>query len=150
MKHITNFAKIRVSYGLTGNNEIGLYDAYGAFSTAENYAGLPTTLPSTMQNNSLKWETTRQIDAGLEINFLKDRIRFTADYYNKKTQNMLFSVVLPDTGSLGSIKANVGSARFYGFELELQTINIRKKEFTWESDLTYSYSSGRDKTLFLL
>lgn len=147
LKHITNFAKIRVSYGLTGNNEIGLYDAYGAFSTAENYAGLPTTLPSTMQNNSLKWETTRQIDAGLEINFLKDRIRFTADYYNKKTQNMLFSVVLPDTGSLGSIKANVGSARFYGFELELQTINIRKKKFTWESDLTYSYN--RNKVLSL-
>lgn len=137
-----NTFKLRASYGQTGNNGIGLYDTYGAFSTGV-YTGHPTLLPSTMQNAGMKWETTTQLDIGLDMGFFNDRLRFVLDYYNKRTDNMLFSITLPDTGSLGSVKANVGSARFYGFEVELNSVNIQKKNFTWTTSLTYSYNKNR-------
>lgn len=140
---VVNHFKIRASYGQTGNNGIGLYDTYGAYSTANSYNGLPTTLASTMMNSGLKWETTTQLDLGMDVNLFKDRIRFVADFYNKKTDNMLFSITLPDTGTFSSVKANVGAVRFYGFELELHTANIQKKDFTWTTDITYSYNKNK-------
>lgn len=138
-----NFFKIRASYGLTGNNSIGLYDAYGAYSTSNRYNGTSVTIASSMQNNDLTWEKTAQLDIGFDINFLEDRIRITSDYYNKVTSDMLFNVTLPDTGSFDSVKANVGSARFYGFEVALHTINIDKKDFTWSTDIAYSFSKNK-------
>lgn len=137
-----NTFKIRASYGQTGNNGIGLYDTYGAFETGQ-YGGHSTLLPSVMQNAGMKWETTTQLDLGLDLGFFNDRLRFIFDYYNKVTDNMLFSITLPDTGSLSSVKANVGKARFYGFEMQLSSVNIQKKNFTWTTDITYSYNRNR-------
>lgn len=144
---VVNLFKFRASYGLTGNNGIGLYDTYGAYSTANSYSGYSTTLPSTMMNNDLKWEKTSQFDLGVDMSFFKDRIRLVLDYYDKVTSDMLFSITLPDTGSFGSAKANVGSARFYGFEVELHTANIQTRDFSWDTDFTYSFA--RNKVLSL-
>lgn len=141
-----NTFKFRMSYGQTGNNGIGLYDTYGAFNT-DLYGGHSTMLPSTMQNAGMKWETTTQLDLGLDLGFFNDRLRVVMDYYNKRTDNMLFSITLPDTGTFSSVKANVGSARFYGFEFELHSVNIRKKHFTWTTDFTYTFT--RNKVLSL-
>lgn len=138
-----NFLKLRASYGYTGNNGIDLYDAFGAYSTSSLYNGASVTLPSSMQNVDLTWETTAQLDLGFDVNFLKDRIRITADYYNKVTSNMLFDVTLPDTGSFDSVMANVGSARFYGFELALHTVNIDKKDLYWSTDINWSFNRNR-------
>ena len=91
-----NNLKLRVSYGQTGNNGIGLYDTYGAFATGQ-YNGHTTFLPSAMQNADMQWESTTQLDVGLDVGFLNDRVRFIFDYYNKKTDNMLFSITMPDT-----------------------------------------------------
>lgn len=137
-----NTFKFRASYGQTGNNGIGLYDTYGAYATSM-YNGQSTLLPSAMQNTGMKWETTTQLDLGLDLGFFNDRLRIVADYYNKRTDNMLFSITLPDTGSLGSVKANVGSARFYGFEVQINSVNISKKDFTWTTDFTYSFNKNR-------
>lgn len=141
-----NTFKFRMSYGQTGNNGIGLYDTYGAFKT-DLYGGHSTMLPSTMQNTGMKWETTTQLDLGLDLGFFNDRLRVVMDYYNKRTDNMLFSITLPDTGTFSSVKANVGSARFYGFEFELHSVNIQKKNFTWTTDFTYTFT--RNKVLSL-
>lgn len=142
-ENVVNLFKVRASYGQTGNNGIGLYDTYGAYSTSNTYGGLPTTLASAMQNKDLKWETTTQLDLGVDVSFLRDRIRFVADYYNKVTDNMLFSITLPDTGTFNSVKANVGSAKFYGFEVELHTANIQKRDFSWTTDITYSFNKNK-------
>lgn len=65
-----------------------------------------------------------------------------ADYYNKVTDNMIFSITLPDTSAYSSVKANVGLARFSGFELE--ALDQRAEEnFTWTTDLTYTYNRNR-------
>ncbi len=141
-KRTANTFKLRLSYGQTGNNGIGLYDTYGAFETS-SYGSLPTMIPSKMQNTSMKWETTTQLDAGMDLSFLKDRVRFIFDYYNKVTSDMLFSITLPDTSPYSSVKANVGSARFYGFEMELHSENISTKNFSWSTDFTYAFTKNR-------
>lgn len=96
-----------------------------------------------MQNADMQWESTTQLDVGLDVGFLNDRVRFIFDYYNKKTDNMLFSITMPDTGPYSSVKANVGSARFYGFEAELNAEVIRTKNFSWNLGLTYSYNRNK-------
>ena len=146
VRRTMNNLKLRVSYGQTGNNGIGLYDTYGAFATGQ-YNGHTTFLPSAMQNADMQWESTTQLDVGLDVGFLNDRVRFIFDYYNKKTDNMLFSITMPDTGPYSSVKANVGSARFYGFEAELNAEVNRTKNFSWNLGLTYSYN--RNKVLSL-
>ena len=138
-RNVMNTFKFRASYGQTGNNGIGLYDTYGAFSSSL-YADNSTLLPSTMQNKGMKWETTTQLDLGLDLGFFNDRLRLVMDYYNKRTDNMLFSITLPDTGSLGSVMANVGSAKFYGFEVELQSVNVQTRNFSWTTGITYSFN----------
>ncbi|MBQ7622569.1 MAG: SusC/RagA family TonB-linked outer membrane protein, partial [Bacteroidales bacterium] len=140
---VVNLFKVRASYGLTGNNGIGLWDTYGAYSTANSYSGYSTTLPSTMLNSSLRWEKTAQLDLGFDFSMFKDRIRFVFDYYDKTTSDMLFSITLPDTGTFGSAKANVGSARFYGFEVELHTANIQTRDISWTTDITYSFAKNK-------
>ena len=138
---MNNF-KFRVSYGQTGNNGIGLYDTYGSFSSSM-YAGHTTLLPTDMQNQGMKWETTTQLDLGLDMGFFNDRLRVVFDYYDKVTDNMLFSITLPDTGSLSSVMANVGSARFWGLELEINSVNIHTKDFMWTTDFTYSFNKNK-------
>src|SRR5690606_30492881 len=86
-----NFFKLRGSYGTTGNNAIGLYDAYGNFSTSGKYNGNATIVTSTIPNNALTWETTTQLDIGFDAAFLNNRITVGGDYFNKVTDNLIFS-----------------------------------------------------------
>ena len=137
-----NMLKLRLSYGQTGNNSISRTAPLGAFSQG-TYAGYNTILPSTMQNKDLKWETTTQMDIGLDVGFFNDRIRMVLDYYNKRTDDLIFGITLPDTAQLTSVQSNVGSVRFYGMEFELHTVNINKKDLHWTTDFTYSYNRNR-------
>ncbi len=134
-----NNLKIRGSYGMTGNNAIGLFDAYGSYSTSGKYNGNSTILTSSIPNNSLRWETTNQLDIGLEMGFLNDRINVSADYFNKITNDLIFDQPLPNTSGYSSIMTNIGKVNFYGADFHLSTVNIKKGNFTWSTDLTYSY-----------
>ncbi len=146
LKNKVNMMKLRVSYGQTGNNSISRTAPLGAYSQG-TYAGYNTILPSTMQNKDLKWEATTQLDLGLDMSFLNDRIRLVADYYNKRTDDLIFDITLPDVAQLTSVQSNVGSVRFYGAEFELHTVNIDKKDFYWSTDFTYSYNRNKVLTL---
>lgn len=149
-----NNLKLRASYGQTGNNSIGLYDAQGRYSTDTKYYGMAGIRPSAMPNQELTWETSTQLDAGFDLAILNNRVSVSADYFNKITDNLLFSKSLPNTSGFGSVQTNIGKVRFRGFDFELTTQNILKKDFKWESKLTWSYvknlvlelpDNGRDK-----
>ncbi len=146
--------KLRASYGQTGNNSIGLYDAQGRYSTDTKYYGIAGIRPSAMPNQELTWETSTQLDAGFDLTILKNRISFSGDYFNKITDNLLFSKSLPNTSGFSSVQTNIGKVRFRGFDLEFTTQNIKNRDFSWESKLTWSYvknmvlelpDNGRDK-----
>ena len=138
-KDKVNMLKFRASYGQTGNNDIARTDPLGAYaqSTYDTYNVL---LPSKMVNSGLRWETTTQLDLGIDLGLFNDRVRIIADYYNKVTKDLIYSITLPDTGQFGSVNSNVGSVRFWGAEFELHTVNVQKRNFSWETDFTYSLS----------
>lgn len=141
-----NMLKIRASYGQTGNNAIGLYDARGQYAT-NKYDSNAGMYPSTMPNNALTWEVTNQLDAGFDLAVLNNRISISADYFRKVTGNLLFSKDMPNTSGFSSVQTNIGKVRFHGFDVEVSTRNIVKKDFTWESKFTWSYV--RNKVLEL-
>lgn len=133
-----SFLKLRASYGMTGNNAIGLYDALGAYATSKYY-GQAAMVPSAMPNDDLTWETTTQTDLGLELGLFSNRVMINYDYFRKITDNLLFSVTLPNTSGFSSVMSNTGKVLFHGFDLEVSTKNINRKNFKWDSKFTWSF-----------
>ncbi|WP_222536311.1 SusC/RagA family TonB-linked outer membrane protein [Pedobacter polysacchareus] len=139
-------AKIRGSYGVTGNQSIGNYAWQGSLTNVGTYLGNVAIVSNGVPNASLKWETTKQSNLGVDLSFLNDRIRFTADAYLKKTTGLLFDVAVPGTTGYSTVPANFGSLENKGLEFTLSTVNI-DKEFKWNS--TFTFSLNRNKVLSL-
>src|SRR5690606_145431 len=117
-KNYLDDAKFRISYGLTGNDRIGDYDAIQRYSFGQYYYnGTSGVVPNTLfGNNTLGWETTKQFNLGLDLSFFDNRLAIVADYYNKLTTDLLYSAPLPDESGYSSVKVNVGSIKNKGFE----------------------------------
>lgn len=126
--------KLRVSYGQTGNNYISVNDARGKYNV-NFYNGNPGLHPAVMPNQDLQWEVTTQLDAGFDLSMFGSRLMVTADYFNRLTDNLIYSKDMPNTTGFSSVKTNIGKVRFYGFDLEISSRNIVKKNFSWESKL---------------
>src|SRR5439155_9627822 len=94
-------------------------------------------VPSSLANPDLKWETTNGIDLGADVTVLGSRVTFTADYYSKKTHDLLLDARVPSSSGFGSSVQNIGSVRNRGFELSLNSVNLtggcaRSEEHTSE------------------
>jgi TonB-linked SusC/RagA family outer membrane protein len=135
--------KLRISYGQTGNNAIGLYDAYGRYSTNARYDGHAGIVASTMPNIDLTWETSTQLDLGFDMSLFDNRLTLAADYFDKRTENLLFSKELPNTTGFSSVQTNIGEVKFYGFDLEVSSNNIRSSNFEWNTKFTLSFVKNK-------
>ncbi|UYQ91143.1 TonB-dependent receptor [Chitinophaga horti] len=139
-------AKVRVSYGLSGNQEIGDYQ-YLANITMSPYV-LGGTLQSAastagIANPDLRWEKNKQFDAGVDLGFLKNRLHITADYYNKITSDLLFSVSVPTSSGFTNTLKNIGSVRNRGVELSIGGTVIDKNDFRWSSDFNITFNRNK-------
>ncbi|MDZ7742192.1 MAG: TonB-dependent receptor [Bacteroidota bacterium] len=137
--------KLRLSYGLSGNDRI---PPFGYISTLESTLyyfnnGFPGSgfAPRVPGNNDLGWETTRQFDLGLDMGFFKGRISLTADYYIKTTVDMLYYFSLPWTSGYDSFIKNIGSVRNSGIEMALNTTNF-VGAFKWNTSFNFSVNSN--------
>nr|WP_295868311.1 TonB-dependent receptor [uncultured Chitinophaga sp.] len=148
MRNLTVFdlLKLRASYGLTGNAEIGDYQALGIYSYTSQYASNPGSVPAVQGNPDLTWEKTKNINLGLDIDMLK-RISLTVDLYDKTTTDLLLDVPVPYTSGYDFVTRNVGSVRNRGVEINLNTKNIVRPHFTWETG--FNLSVNRNKVLKL-
>jgi TonB-linked SusC/RagA family outer membrane protein len=125
--------KLRASYGATGSNAISPYATLNQLSPGGTIFGdaLYTTFaPSTTLPGDLKWETTYQADFGVDIGFLKNKLRVTADYYDKRTKNLLNKVQLPASMGYQVTLQNVGEVKNSGFELGVDA-SVLEGEVTW-------------------
>jgi len=141
--------KLRASYGETGNTEIGSYQSLARFSsTLSTIDGVPVNAvrPTNVANENLTWETTKQIDAGLDIGFLQGRVNLAVDYYHKKTIDLLYEVPLPIYSGYTTSLQNIGSVQNKGWEFTLSTNNLNGN-FTWNSDFNITFN--RNKILSL-
>lgn len=144
---ITNL-KPRVSYGVNGNvNGLGYYDVYGSYGKTTNYNENVGFSNSGLVNNNLRWEQSKSFEVGLDVGLFNNRLSFIIDYYNRKTDDLLTNLVLPDYTGFKDIKTNLGSLRNSGFELEVRANVINKGGFAW--DVTANVSTVSNKVLKL-
>ena len=126
--------KLRLSYGASGSQAIGPYQSLARLQgntypvngqLVNGYAQVSA------ENPDLSWETTYQGDVGVDMAFFKDRLTFTADYYNKRTENLLQNLTLPVNVGFGSILFNSGSVRNRGVEAALNVRAVDGEKFKW-------------------
>jgi len=139
-----NNLKFRYSWGENGNNSIGDYRAFGTLAGG-NYSfggnlsnGL---IPNTIANQDLTWEKTQSSDFGFELG-LFNRIDFTADYYIKKTKDLLLELPIPSVTGYTTMWKNVGSVQNTGLELELSTKNLTGA-FKWNTSANISFNNNK-------
>lgn len=150
LKGINNLSllKLRASYGVVGNNNIGNYTQYATVSTgsAENNAIFGSNVHSgsvmtSLPNSKLTWEKTREFDFGFDAGFYNNRINLSYDYYTRKTTSLLYSVNVAQESGFSSFMSNIGELKFWGHEIMLNTKNL-VGQFTWETSFNISFTDN--------
>ena len=148
---VLTLLKLRLSYGLTGNEGINPYQTITGQSQLNYVAGGITTVglrAGNLGNRNLKWESTRSGNIALDFGFLKNRIGGTVEVYDATTKDLLLQRNLPTITGYGSILDNIGSVQNRGVEVTLNTVNIQRSDFTWET--SFNISANRNRVLELL
>lgn len=141
--------KLRASYGLTGNQGFGSYSSVASLSQySYNLGGDKATgfAPNKIPNSNLKWETTSNLDLGIDFGFINNRLNFNVDYYYKKTKDLLWNVSIPLSSGFGSIFSNHGTLRNWGIEASVSYDLITSNKpgaFTWNTILMYSMNRNK-------
>lgn len=144
--HWLNNLKVRTSIGETGNQEIGNYAFYqnlGTNNVIFNNAYNSALYRSSFGNPDLKWEKTLQWDAGVDISVLNQRIDLSLDYYYKRTNDLLLNAPIPSSSGLNTVMRNIGSVQNQGFELTLNTHNIKTDDFNWTSSVLFNVNRNK-------
>lgn len=144
--------KLRASYGVTGNDGIGNYLSQRKFAMTDVYLGggsiVKGMYPSNPENKDLKWESTSQLDLGIDFSLLDKRIEVNFDYYDKRTKDLLNPIsVSSSTGGFQTMTGNNGKIQNRGFELFIKSNNIVNNNFSWNT--TFNISRNKNKVLEL-
>ena len=134
-------AKLRVSYGINGNNSIGAYQAFGTYTTSV-YNGITGMRPSTPANPDLSWEKNKAWNWGLDFRFLK-RFSGSIDVYTRKTTDMLLERSQSSTSGFNSATQNIGSMRNSGIEFQFDADIIDKGDWRWSAGFNISHNSSK-------
>ncbi len=135
-----SFLKLRSSIGVTGNSGIGNFDHLGLYNGV-NYAGTPGIQPTQLESPDLAWETTTQIDFGIDFGLFDNRVTGEIDYYVKKTTNLLLNRTLPGTSGFTSVTENIGELNNKGFEIALHSNNLTG-ELKWNTDFNIGFNKN--------
>ena len=142
-------AKLRIGYGVTGNNRVGDFDYLSVLGqpTGSPYAFNNTVVlgavPQSLGNSNLRWETTAQSNIGYDLGMFRDRINLTVDVYRKITSDLLLNADLPYTTGYSSVFKNIGKVKNQGLEISLNSVNIKTKDFTWSSNFNISFNQTK-------
>ena len=140
-------AKIRASYGVTGNAELGNYAWLQTFGFGANYNGTPGGVFNGIGNTDLKWETSKQTDIGADVSFLKGRLNVVVDYYKRNIDQLIFNFPLSQSTGFSTITANVGGMQNAGVEFTVNATPIVTKNFTW--DLSFNITNNKNQVTAL-
>ncbi len=147
MKQFSNLdnLKIRLSYGLSGNQDIALYQTLPLMKQKNVIlTDVPQIgyIPDRLGNDKLKWETTSQFDLGIDASFFKSRLNIEFDAYVKNTKDLLLDVEFPYTSGFKNGFMNVGKISNRGVELMIRSTNIVAKDFTWTTEFNISHNKN--------
>ncbi len=142
-----SFLKLRGSWGVTGNNNIGNYTQYALINNTVNSvfgsAVAPGAAITQLANPDLGWETTKQVDLGFDLGLLNDRLQFTYDYYRKNTTNLLYAVQIPQESGFGFFNDNIGEIKFWGHEFSLNTRILTTGRLKWNVNTNISFNRNK-------
>ncbi|MCB0630355.1 MAG: SusC/RagA family TonB-linked outer membrane protein [Lewinella sp.] len=144
--------KLRASYGRLGNPGLGFGASLTRLSNSGNnyILGVNQDVVSgiaanSLGNDNLKWETTDQLDIGIDAGFFNNRLQLTLDYYSKKTNDLLVNVQVPWLTSFSTSLTNFGSVSNKGLELAITTVNINRNDFRWETN--FNIATNKNEVL---
>jgi TonB-linked SusC/RagA family outer membrane protein len=140
--------KLKASYAKNGNERIGNRDFVTLLNTGKFYQGVNGVgISNRLGNPAIRWEITKQIDVGLNLGFINDRIGFKFDYYVKKTNHLLANELIPAQTGSEDVRVNIGKVSNKGINLSLQAKIIKLNNFSWNS--TFNFSANRNTVLKL-
>jgi TonB-linked SusC/RagA family outer membrane protein len=142
-----SFGKIRASFGTTGNDQIGDYqflDLYSSTSSGVPYQGTNGFQITRLFNPYLQWEETKKLQFGLDLGFIKDRILLSIGYFQNRSSNQLLQYALPTTTGASSISKNLpATVQNNGWEVTLNTSNVRSKNFAWTTSVNLTIPKNK-------
>lgn len=150
---VINNLKLRLGYGITGNQEIGNYSfssSYNTYLYNFNNTYVSAVLPTVLPNPNVKWEGQEQYNAGFDLDLFNNRISLIVDGYVKNTNDMLVPMSVPVTSGYSDVyvpSINAGKIQNKGFEVTLSTKNIIKNDFKWSSDAVFSYNKNNVESI---
>lgn len=130
--------KLRASYGLTGNDQIGNFAARGLYGGGGNYAGNAGIVPTSLANLDLGWETNNTFNLGLDYGFFGNRITGSLDVFDRRTKDLLLNQPILWTNGFSNIANNVGELQNKGIEFEITTVNVNSGGFRWNTSFNFS------------
>lgn len=135
-----SYGKLRGSYGLVGSDQIGDYQFLDSYNyIGESYLGIPGLQATRIANPEFSWETTRKLEAGIELGFAKERIFFTASYFRNRSSDQLVGFDLAATTGFSSFQNNLpATVENRGWELELSTTNFNSRDFKWTTSINFT------------
>ncbi len=136
---LLTFLKLRATFGITGNAEIGNFEYFGSFTT-NNYVDRPGIVISEIDNDNLSWESTKQYDLGLDFGLWNGRIEGGLDFYLKETSNLLTEIQVSPMSGVNRATSNIGSLENKGVDLSLTTHNSPNKKLKWTTSLNLAYN----------
>ncbi len=145
--------KLRASYGISGNNNISNYASIGLVGASNYILGLGSgatvngLVQNSISNKQLGWEQTKQMDIGMELGLFQNKVYFNADYYNSVTDGLLLNVPVPLITGYASALQNIGSVRNKGVEFSLETKNVNKKNFQWNTIFNISFNRNKVESM---
>ncbi len=135
-----SFGKLRTSYGIAGNDQIGDYQFYDTYqSTGGSYGGNSGLVPQRLYNKNFGWELTKKFEVALDGALFNERINFGVAYYHNISSNQLVGIPMPATVGFTSIQANLDAkVRNRGLEVTLQSVNVRSDNWKWTTNLNFT------------
>ena len=143
-----SFGKLRLSWGKTGNQDgIGNYAYLPLATGGYNYGALTGLSVTNIGNEDLMWETSEQLNAGLDLSFLGGKLSFTYDYFHKTSDNLLYNVPVLATSGFTSRTSNIGSMENNGHEFSITSTNIDRNNFRWSTNFNISFIRNKVTSL---
>lgn len=135
-----SFGKLRVSYGTTGNDQLGDYQYLDTYSSSSgSYQGSIGLQPTRLSNPNFAWETNKKFESGLEFGIINNKILGSVSYYQNRSSNQLVGYPLASTTGFNSIQGNFpATVQNSGVEFEVTTMNIERSSFTWKTSFNIS------------
>ncbi|KDN55684.1 SusC/RagA family TonB-linked outer membrane protein [Flavobacterium seoulense] len=138
--------KLRLSYGQAGNNRVANYAALGIYNTGSyplNNQVVVSAFQDNLPNPFLKWEATKSSNIGLDLGFFNQRITLTSEWYDNRSKDLLYNTRIPANSGFQRQFQNIGSTSSSGLEFTLNTVNVKKADFSWNTSFNIAFNKTK-------